>query len=177
MFKAFTDNISSFIGSTSSDKNEEDRNSTGGKSETSTECASKKVGCETGSTIADGTGSGVTSKDNTATGGIVPGQDDTAANSRNDDESSGSFVTHKSTKVPPPRPNPPLTPASSINKHDDEISIDSRESIQQSSTTVAQEAESSGAGGDSTGDDSGKKDRIDEKLDEVAGKAKEWGSA
>lgn len=154
MFKAFTENISTFLGG---EKPADEEGSVEAKAKDESE-----LGPE--SDAAQGQPDQGTSDTDKGSG---EGQ-----NSHSAPEKSGG-------KVPPPRPKPPLTPATSLCKPDASTEGDSEKPTSESGASGGS-GPGSVTGGDDTGSttesETAKKDKIDEKLDEVAGKAKEWGS-
>lgn len=104
--------------------------------------------------------------------------DRTEVGSHDQNESSGS-------KVPPPRPAPPLTPASSISKPDTPPETPTKQQGKDETTDVTaakadgetdSKKDSESVAGTENSEVSDKKDKLDDKLEEVTEKAKQWGS-
>ena len=148
MFKAFTDNISSFINNATGESGDD-----GKKSATTTEESSSHP--QTESQQQDVPANDVTTEHSGESLSKVEGNGDAST-------TASEGENRRSSKVPPPRPNPPLTTGASISKEEND-GDDDKTKTEKSGDTTEQGSD-------------GKKDRLDDKLEEVAGKAKEWGS-
>ncbi|XP_067946153.1 synapse-associated protein 1-like isoform X2 [Watersipora subatra] len=140
MFKAFTDNISSFIGS-----------ATGNKSEQGTQ-----------KTADDAADVGSSEETATAVTGEVP------------DKSSLENKLQTTSKIPPPRPSPPVAAAASVSSDDVPLSPDT--SKQTSESTTGATSGSSDSNQESLAEEVNKTGRKEDNFEDVAEKAKEWGS-
>lgn len=146
MFKAFTKNISSFMGVGEGKAEEE----------------------------------GQASENTTAANDDQSTRDDQTSKPTEENGIEKIESEKKGSKVPPPRPAPPLTPASSVCKPDTPPGTpkhgeDADNDIKIDNDHVA-ESENMEAGESGKFDADGKKDKVDERLEEVAEKAKQWGS-
>lgn len=145
MFKAFTDNLSSFIGEAK-------------PADQSAAVAAEKKDDDSKTAIDESQQSG-DKEHKSEDGGATDTKDDIQTSS---DGQEAADSQRKISKVPPPRPNPPLTPSSSLCRPDTPTEVES--SVETASGETPSQA------------DGEKKDRIDEKLEEVTQKAREWGS-
>lgn len=91
---------------------------------------------------------------------------DTQLSTETDDTTSEEKVGGK---VPPPRPAPPLTPASSVCKPDTPPPSPTKSTPTTGDDDAAETP-------DTDTDTGTKKDKMDEKLEQVTEKAKAWGS-